>query len=216
MQHYGHIYVIKNAITGMQYVGQTTQDIYVRWRNHNSDHSRCPYLFSALKKYGRESFILTIVDYAENKEELDDAEIYWVRKLNTMAPNGYNVKEPGGTRGKLQQESKDKVAKSKRATLSRKEFKTSKYKGVGYSKQKGKFRCALWIGKKIVVELYFESEEVAAKVYDYFAFTNDSDSYLNFPNEVLSGYQVTEIINNEYKDKKIKPKILEKLIGEFF
>jgi group I intron endonuclease len=84
------IYVITNVINGKQYVGQS---IYVKERK-TASHAGCPALYNAIKKYGKENFEQEIVEYCE-LNNLGIRENYWIEKLNTLIPNGYNIC-PGG------------------------------------------------------------------------------------------------------------------------
>lgn len=96
---YGRIYTVTNSVNGKQYVGQTIGDVTKRFRAHLST-SNCTYLHKSIQKYGKENFILSVVDCADDKESLNEREKYWAEKLNTYAPNGYNLREAGGSKGK--------------------------------------------------------------------------------------------------------------------
>jgi len=101
MTTYGIIYVVTNTINGKQYVGQTTKSLEKRWSGHTSGSvGHCRALWGAIRKYGKESFTLTSVDVGSSKIELDHAEMRWVERLNTVAPNGYNLTIGGGSVGK--------------------------------------------------------------------------------------------------------------------
>lgn len=93
------VYLVTNNITGMQYVGQTIRSLEERWRDHcrvKDDN----YFHRAIRKYGSENFTLKILDTAETGEELDLKEIYWIEKLNTLYPGGYNLREGGNVSGR--------------------------------------------------------------------------------------------------------------------
>jgi len=54
----------------------------------------------AIQKYGKESFIKEILEENIKPEELSIREIFWIEKLNTKRPNGYNLTDGGeGTAG---------------------------------------------------------------------------------------------------------------------
>ena len=55
----GFIYKITNKITKQCYIGQTTQDLYKRWMQHQKKRSNCRYLKAAFNKYGIESLNLS-------------------------------------------------------------------------------------------------------------------------------------------------------------
>lgn len=91
----GYIYLITNQITKKQYVGQTIrEDIDRRWADHRNLRGIGRYLSSAYKRYGIENFKFQIIcicfDEACNQLEED-----YIKKFNTLAPNGYNLREGG-------------------------------------------------------------------------------------------------------------------------
>ncbi len=62
------IYKIINKINGNFYIG-SSQDIYARWANHRCSakqgSKKCPYLYSAMRKYGIENFEIFVVIICE-------------------------------------------------------------------------------------------------------------------------------------------------------
>ena len=96
------VYLITNKVNGKQYVGQTIRSLEERWKDHCRVRDE-NYFHRAIRKYGPENFSLEIIDTAETDEELDEKEIFWIKELNTLFPNGYNLKEGGDVsmRGRL-------------------------------------------------------------------------------------------------------------------
>lgn len=93
-KHY--IYVTKNIINGKMYVGKHT---YKGDNFYDAHYLGSGYILKrAIKKHGKENFIQEILEYNSSKEENAQREVYWIQKLNTLAPNGYNV-DKGGTGG---------------------------------------------------------------------------------------------------------------------
>jgi group I intron endonuclease len=94
------IYKSTNKITGKVYIGQTIQTLDKRIKGHinesKKDKNR-PFLLS-INKYGVDNFTFETIDSANNLDELNDKEIYWVNFYNSVSPNGYNV--TGGGQGK--------------------------------------------------------------------------------------------------------------------
>ena len=92
------IYLITvNTNTGPKlYVGQS-QSIEERWKKHcsrytelNGRESEKP-LYRAMRKYGADSFNLTILEEC-SKSELNDRETFWIKYYNTTDPAiGYNL-----------------------------------------------------------------------------------------------------------------------------
>lgn len=112
---YGHIYKITNVLNGMTYVGQTICGIKKRFREHiHSSLSKNTYLYNAMRKYGKENFTIEEIDIANSLEELNQKEIYWIKKLNTKAPNGYNLADGGdGVKGFHHSEETKNILKMK-------------------------------------------------------------------------------------------------------
>lgn len=85
----------------MTYVGQTIQALKIRFSNHCTPKSRCMYLKNAIASYGKDNFSIEplVEKQAESKkalrELLDIEEIRFIKELNTLAPNGYNLTTGG-------------------------------------------------------------------------------------------------------------------------
>jgi len=100
------IYKIEHIDTGKAYVGLST-DIFKRWKEHGNffeEKDKWSVIKKALHKHSLENFNFTILEEC-SKEALNDREIYWIKELNTQAPNGYNM-TPGGRGNKSLGENK--------------------------------------------------------------------------------------------------------------
>ena len=96
----GYIYVITNVINNKKYIGQTIQlDINQRWNKHKQVNKKfigtC--LYNSYKKYGIENFKFKIICICFD-EDTDKFEEEYIKKYNTLYPNGYNMIEGGKSR----------------------------------------------------------------------------------------------------------------------
>lgn len=101
----------------MSYIGQTVRSVKHRWRDHCNPNSECSCLSNAIKKYGKDTFIIeTIAEYG-NMTDLNNAEKYYIDYYNSIRPNGYNL-ESGGHNKRLNEETKSKLRQSHLGTKS--------------------------------------------------------------------------------------------------
>lgn len=94
----GVIYLRTNLINGKQYIGQS-KDFKQRehsWMSYKTIYAN-QYLTRARNKYGLENFKTEVLEVCDDSM-LDEMERYWIKKLNTIFPNGYNF-TTGGTNG---------------------------------------------------------------------------------------------------------------------
>ena len=156
------IYVITNKVNDKKYVGQTTQTIENRWRSHINNKS-CIVIHRAIMKYGIGSFEIEIVQECNNQEELNQAEIAWIKKLDSSVPNGYNIRG-GGSNGKLSEETKAKI---RAAHLNRsEEWKANVIKGFKKRslKQDWKDNLSRWHTGKKATENQLKGLEIGWKM----------------------------------------------------
>lgn len=104
------IYKITNKINNKSYIGQTTRSLKDRIKQHLK-RKDCLAIKNAIDKYGIESFDITIIDKAENIEELNKKESEYIAQFKTLYPEGYNL-NTGGFNKKWSEESKKKMSKS--------------------------------------------------------------------------------------------------------
>ena len=113
----GSIYMITNKLNNKKYIGQTKRDdISIRINEHLYVAQKTNYnlhLYNAMRKYGIENFELTILKNNLSENELDEWEIYYIGRYDTLE-NGYNnTSGCGGVRGyHHSQETKNKISKS--------------------------------------------------------------------------------------------------------
>lgn len=116
MKEYSSVYVFTNKINKKQYVGQSI-NIKERYKQHFKDAKHDNLLFHrALNKYGEENFNFEIIEENIPLEYIGEREKFWIIKLNTKVPNGYNLTDGGeGTFGyKHTEEAKIKMSKAKK------------------------------------------------------------------------------------------------------
>jgi group I intron endonuclease len=109
---YGHIYKITNQINNKEYIGQSTQEIEKRFKQHCVD-KRNRHISNAIRKHGKENFVIIIIASAENQEQLNDLEQHHVITSKTMYPNGYNHRAGGNQNGICSDKLKQKISDAK-------------------------------------------------------------------------------------------------------
>lgn len=106
----GFIYHIFNTKNGKGYVGQTWTSLDVRWKQHCRIDGEMV-VMRAIRNYGPENFVRTVLTTCENQKDLDLAEDTFIIELGTLHPDGYNLKR-GGSHGKHTEESRRKMSES--------------------------------------------------------------------------------------------------------
>lgn len=109
------VYATTNLISGKKYIGF-----------HSTENIEDGYLGSGIalldsfKKYGKDKFKREILEFINENENHLDYEEKWIQKLNTLAPNGYNISPKGGlgVKGSLSEDSKRKISKSNKGKQS--------------------------------------------------------------------------------------------------
>ena len=95
------IYKITNTKNGKVYIGQTIRPITQRFHRHINDainNILDTHLARAIRKHGKENFIIEEIDSAKTQEELDKKEQYWIRYYNSIK-EGYNETEAFSKKG---------------------------------------------------------------------------------------------------------------------
>ena len=92
------IYYYKNKINGKLYIGQA-KNLHERQKAIKYERYAGPVFNNALKKYGLKNFEYGILTHCKI-EELDYYETFYIKRLKTKIPNGYNMTDGGeGVRG---------------------------------------------------------------------------------------------------------------------
>jgi group I intron endonuclease len=112
------IYCIKNTINNKEYVGLTTRSLEDRWKQHVYESNKqsswewnTP-LGNAIKKYGKNSFGVSVLFNCGSIEELKQKEIELIEQRKSLVEfGGYNITKGGDGRlgYKLSEETKLKI-----------------------------------------------------------------------------------------------------------
>lgn len=115
----GFIYKITNMVTKKMYIGETKlDDPQKRWKAHLyaiGQGRGCPALRAAIKKHGVENFKFEVILICFDEDRFHYEEEY-IKKYNTIVPNGYNILKGGvggcGFLGKTHsKETREKLAR---------------------------------------------------------------------------------------------------------
>ena len=162
------IYSCFNTITGKHYVGQTKFTAFERFRGHlkesrmQKSHRKGSKFHSALRKYGKDAFNITVLTTCNTQDETDLAEQYWISYFNSTDDEfGYNTAIGGLTHFGPKNHSEETKAKMRAAKIGKK-F-TEEHKRKLSESNKGKHNHTkenhpLW-GKK-------HSEDTRKKIAD--------------------------------------------------
>ena len=86
------IYKITNIQNNKVYIGQTIRPIEQRFHRHLNDalsNVIDTHFARAIRKYGKENFVIETIDSASNQQELTQKEQYWIKYYNSIEI-GYN------------------------------------------------------------------------------------------------------------------------------
>jgi group I intron endonuclease len=98
----GTIYLVTNKLNGKQYVGQT---IVARNRVGHGNLVRQAYKKHGYRNFTYEPICAEIVD----RPTLNFMERFWISVMESQAPNGYNIENGGSSKGKVSEETKEKL-----------------------------------------------------------------------------------------------------------
>ena len=82
------IYKIENLINHKIYIGQSIR-IERRWTEHCNKNGKS-IISKAIQKYGKQNFSFQVIEECE-PERLNELEEYYIKKYNSIIPNGYNI-----------------------------------------------------------------------------------------------------------------------------
>jgi group I intron endonuclease len=111
MRYYGTIYKITNKINNKCYIGQTTEkDPLKRVNRHFYGINPNSLINTAINKYGKNKFIITLLLTCFDSESLNFYEQYYIKLYNSNK-KGYNQTNGGENSYKLSRETKLKISK---------------------------------------------------------------------------------------------------------
>jgi hypothetical protein len=95
----GTIYLITQSATGKSYVGLTRRPFKVRMQGHwdaaRKGIGSSESLWSAIRLHGKDAFSFKILEVVSTIGQLSDREKYWIDKLQTLTPLGFNQNRGG-------------------------------------------------------------------------------------------------------------------------
>lgn len=106
---YGYVYVVIDLATNMKYIGQH------KAKQFDPEYKPGGKLIRRfMKKYGLDRFKIRPIDCAYSKEELNEVEMTWIKKIDCIWPKGYNLSigGNGSSCGPRSQETKEKIKNS--------------------------------------------------------------------------------------------------------
>lgn len=104
------IYAITHKASGKKYVGQTRGKVSRRWHAHVRDGRNKSPISASIKEYGKDSFDFEVIAFCETNEQLAHAESFWIKELNTLSPNGYNLRGGGENKKEITSELRKKLS----------------------------------------------------------------------------------------------------------
>ena len=166
----GFIYKITSPSNKL-YVGQTRRIPEKRWKQHcqESRPGKTHALSNAIRKYGAENMKFEVIEECPD-DMLNEREHYWIEKLNSLRPNGYNLTTGGGA-FEFSEESKAKMS----ATRQQKSIDKKGY--TGYVRKddvnSSRFR-AIGIGD-VHLGIFSSLEEAETALREY---TRDPENFV--------------------------------------
>ena len=107
------VYRLHNTKTGKSYIGQTANTLRHRILDHKALALRGggKLVHRAIRKHGWDAFEVDVLEEAEDRDDLDMAERFWIKTCNSLSPHGYNL-EAGGVQ-------RNEISEQARANMSR-------------------------------------------------------------------------------------------------
>lgn len=87
-----YIYLITNLVNNKKYVGQTT-DFNRRMFQHKTNTEQL--IDKKIQEYGVNNFTFQILEENDDPEIINQLEKDYIKKFNSLIPNGYNIHSGG-------------------------------------------------------------------------------------------------------------------------
>ena len=84
------IYLLRCRTTGKSYVGVTSMSLEERWHN-GQGYKNQPVIYDDICEYGWNNFEHILIDTAFTYKESREKERFYIKTMNSLFPNGYNI-----------------------------------------------------------------------------------------------------------------------------
>ena len=84
------IYLLKCRATGKSYVGVTSMSLEERWHD-GQGYKNQPIIYNDICEYGWNNFEHSLIDTAFTYKESREKERFYIKTMNSLFPNGYNI-----------------------------------------------------------------------------------------------------------------------------
>ena len=101
------VYKITNLINNKIYIGITKRDPKIRFNEHFSNKNEL--LYKAKEKYGKDNFLLEIIESNISEDMIDEKERYYIQLYKSLVPNGYNLSQGGISNKSISEQGKQKL-----------------------------------------------------------------------------------------------------------
>jgi group I intron endonuclease len=112
------IYLVINTVNGKRYVGQTCEGWKRRWDLHcwKADNDPREYFTNAIKKHGKDSFLMEELEWVRGLEAANQAETFYISLFDTMdRTKGYNLTSGGNKGFVFSDETRERISRSQKA-----------------------------------------------------------------------------------------------------
>ena len=103
------IYKITNLINNKIYIGITKRNPKIRFNEHFSNKNEL--LYKAKEKYGKDNFLLEIIESNVSEDMIDEKERYYIQLYKSLVPDGYNLSQGGISNKSISEQGKQKLKK---------------------------------------------------------------------------------------------------------